>query len=203
MANSIGPRDLSGDWEAAKQYFLKTIENARANQFIDWEVRGCICLAEAAWKRGELALAEQYYQITSLAAKKEESSTLEDITSYGLGKVSLIQDDTEAAKSYFRQSLEVSIKNGNTYQVKFSLEAIIFLNSALRDKAASTAKMIGASKRFLEYHSSWGDRNYYLSPFELEGPIAQVRHWLGEVEYHRLVSEGQGMTMEEVVEFID
>jgi predicted ATPase/class 3 adenylate cyclase/tetratricopeptide (TPR) repeat protein len=189
--------DLCGDWKAAKEYFLKTIETARANQSKDWEVRGCISLAEAAWKRGELSLAEQYYQLTALAAQKEENIALSDITCYGSGKAAMIKGDPETAKAYFRQSLNESIQQGNTYQEKFCLEALIYLSTPLQEKAGDIARIIGAVNRFSLFHLSWNDRNYYLAPFELEEAHSKARKWLGEEEYNRLLSEGQALTIEQ------
>ena len=123
---------------------------------------------------------------------------------YGFGKLSMIKGELGTAKTYFRKSLEESIKNGNLYQVKFCLEAFLFLYTSHNENAADAARTIGILESFSQYHGSWtwGDRNYYLAPYELDGVVDQTPHWLGESDYNRLLSEGQAMTTDQATALV-
>ena len=128
--------DLTGDWATAEKHFIQAVEDARAYHSIDWEVRSCINLAEAASKNGNFPLAEQYYQAAALAGQKDEAQFLHELIAYGLGKAALFRGDTQTAEVYFSQSLKESFQIGNFYVTQYSLEALAAVSAAQAGRAA-------------------------------------------------------------------
>lgn len=188
-----------GDYEQAARRFATTLAEAR-EVGSQWTVlEALLHLGEAAIGLGDFAAAAQYFQEV-LEREGQVEVNLRFFRAralLGLGRVAWAQGDPASACVRLLDALRRLRGSGFLSAINNSLEALAIANVLLQ-KAGPASRLFGVT------HKAQEATRYRHSPAQRSDraqALAEARALLGETAFAEAFAEGQGMTLEEAIEY--
>jgi predicted ATPase/DNA-binding SARP family transcriptional activator len=195
--NAIGhAAELRGDWETARLYFQRGVEQSRANEDTVQEITSLINLAEAAWSRNMEDLARSRYAEVLERGQDLQMPFYQSLLDYARGKLALMAGDEWTARAEILQALQGFNAGGNLQEVHTCLEALTWLHI---DQPEQAVRLYGVVSLDRYSYIGWGNMNY-LASYDLENRLEAARTALGEETYQRLLEEGRAISIQQAAE---
>lgn len=187
-----------GQIKQAEAWLHEALPMAQENGDV-WQIAFCLNnLGEVARVQGDYEKA-RYYYLESEALYRQADAIGDHIRLiHTLGYLALHDGDVSQAETCFRESLGAFRKLGNRRGIAESLAGLAGVGVATGEAAWGTPLLSAADAQMVSSGAAW----WPADRVELEHTRQRMHETLGEDEFERLWVLGQGMSLEDGLEYV-